>query len=166
MGERPNEYLFYLYRMNIRKATTSDFPQVLELIKQLAEFEKATHKVTNTVEQMIEEQDSFFGFVAENEQNEIVGIALCFEAYSTWVGKYLFLEDLIVNEKYRGQGIGGNLIKEVFRTAKKAGYKRVRWQVLNWNSKAIEFYEKIGADIDKEWYNCDFDEDKINFFPD
>ena len=152
--------------MNIRKATTTDFPQVLELIKELAEFEKATYKVTNTVEQMMKEQDSFFGFVAENERNEIVGIALFFEAYSTWVGKYLFLEDLIVNEKYRGQGIGYNLIQEVFKTAEEMGYKRVRWQVLNWNSKAIEFYEKLGADIDKEWYNCDFDEKKIVSFPD
>ncbi len=148
--------------MNIRKAVTKDFPQILDLIKELAEFENASHKVTNTVAQMIEEKDSFVVFVAENKHNEIVGIALCYEAYSTWVGKYLFLEDLIVNEKYRGKAMGSLLIHEVFKMAKESKYKRVRWQVLNWNSKAIEFYEKLGASIDREWYNCDFDEEKIN----
>ncbi len=152
--------------MNIiyRKATEEDFPQVLELIKELAVFEKAGEKVTNTVAKMREEQDQFECFVAELETKKIVGIALCFYAYSTWVGKYLFLEDLIVKEAYRGNKIGSQLINKVFELAQAKKVQRVRWQVLDWNTSAIEFYKKINATIDKEWYNCDFDNEAIQNF--
>ncbi len=152
--------------MNItyRKATEDDFSQILELIKELAVFEKAGEKVTNTVEKMRQEQAHFECFVAELDTKKIVGIALCFYAYSTWVGNYLFLEDLIVKEQYRGNKIGGQLINKVFQLAQEKDVERVRWQVLDWNTNAIQFYQKINATIDKEWYNCDFDKTAIKNF--
>lgn len=151
-------------KITYRKATEDDFPQVLDLIKELAVFEKAGEKVTNTVEKMRQEQEHFECFVAELDTKEIVGIALCFYAYSTWVGNYLFLEDLIVKEQYRGNKIGGQLINKVFQLAQEKGVERVRWQVLDWNTNAIQFYKKINATIDKEWYNCDFDKSAIKNF--
>tara|TARA_X000000950_G_scaffold267864_1_gene344741 strand:+ start:687 stop:1157 length:471 start_codon:yes stop_codon:yes gene_type:complete len=151
-------------KITYRKTTENDFTQVLELIKELAVFEKAGEKVTNTVEKMQEEQNLFECFVAETQAKEIVGIALCFYAYSTWVGNYLFLEDLIVKEQYRGNKIGGQLINKVFQLAQEKNVERVRWQVLDWNTNAIEFYKKINATIDKEWYNCDFDKTAIENF--
>lgn len=152
--------------MNItyRKATENDFEAVLALINELAVFEKAGEKVTNTVEKMKAEQNEFQCFVAENETNDIVGIALTYIAYSTWVGRFLYLEDLIVREAYRGNKIGGKLINEVFKLAQAENVERVRWQVLDWNINAINFYKKINATIDKEWYNCDFDKNAIENF--
>ena len=152
--------------MNItyRKANKEDFEAILSLINELASYEKAKHKVTNSVSKMKEESAYFDCFIAENEENKIIGIALTFTAYSTWVGRYLFLEDLIVNENYRGNKIGSNLIAKVFELAKEQKVERVRWQVLNWNKPAIEFYKKINATIDKEWYNCDFNKEQIDDF--
>ncbi len=152
--------------MNItyRRATENDFESVLDLINELAVFEKAGEQVSNTVEKMKTEQNEFQCFVAETETKEIIGIALTYIAYSTWVGRFLYLEDLIVKEKYRGNKIGGRLINEVFKLAQEEKVERVRWQVLDWNKDAIEFYKKINANIDKEWYNCDFDKKAIESF--
>ncbi len=149
---------------NIRKATEKDFPAILSLIKELALFEKAPEKVTNSVEQMIEEKDLFQCLVSETEEKEIAGIALFFFAYYTWVGKSLYLDDLYVKESYRGNKIGTELLKKVFDIAKAENCKRVRWQVLNWNTPAIEMYEKCNANIDDEWLNCDFDYQGIKEF--
>ena len=142
---------------SIRPATTADFPSVLAIIKELALFEKAPEKVTNSVQQMIVEQDCFQCFVAETEQKKIVGISLFYFAYYTWVGKSLYLDDLYVLEEYRKQGIASALLRKVFEVAHEENCKRVRWQVLNWNINAIQLYEKCGATIDNEWSNCDFD---------
>ena len=147
-----------------REATENDFESILELIKELAKFEKAEHKVSNTVEKMKLEKKHFHCFVAETTTREIVGIALSFYAYSTWVGRYLFLEDLVVKEQYRGKNIGSQLINKIFELAQKENVERVRWQVLDWNKPAISFYEKLNATIDKEWYNCDFDKEQIANF--
>lgn len=149
---------------SIRKATEADFPAILSLIKELAEFEKAPEKVTNSVEQMKQEQDFFRCFVAETGNKEVVGIALYFFAYYTWVGKSLYLDDIYVKESFRKQKIGTELLREVFRVARDENCKRVRWQVLNWNKPAIQMYEKSGAEIDDEWLNCTFDEAGINNF--
>ncbi len=150
--------------INIRKATEADFPAILGLIKELALFEKAPEKVTNSVEQMKEEQGLFQSIVAENKDGEIVGMALYFFAYYTWVGKSLYLDDLYVKETYRKLKIGSALLNEVMKIAKAENCKRVRWQVLNWNQNAISLYEKAGAYIDHEWLNCDFDADAIRDF--
>ncbi len=148
----------------IRKAIDKDFTEILSLIKELATFEKATEKVTNSVEQMKNEKEYFKCFVAENSQKEIVGIALYFFTYYTWVGKSLYLDDLYVKKLYRGNQIGTELLKKIFEVAKRENCKRVRWQVLNWNKSAIDMYKKSGAEIDNEWSNCDFDSQGIQEF--
>ena len=151
-------------KINIRKATSADFPAILLLIKELADFEKAPDKVTNTVEQMEAEQDLFRCFVAENKEYGIVGMALYFFAYYTWVGKSLYLDDIYVKKEFRGHKIGTELLKKVFEVANEENCKRVRWQVLNWNKPAIEMYRKCGAVIDAEWLNCDFEHEAIHDF--
>lgn len=153
----------YLYTMNysIRPAVETDFPDILSIIKELALFEKAPEKVTNTVEQMKEDQSYFRCFVVETEQKEIAAIALYYFAYYTWVGKSLYLDDLYVREPFRQQGIASALLQKIFEVAKTENCKRVRWQVLNWNANAIKLYEKCGATIDNEWSNCDFDRQGI-----
>lgn len=151
-------------KINIREATESDFPAILSMIKELAEFEKAPEKVTNSVEQMNREKDLFRCFVAETESNEIVGMALWFFAYYTWVGKSLYLDDLYVKEQYRKNKVGTALLRKIFEVASAEGCQRVRWQVLNWNQSAIEMYRKSGAEIDDEWLNCSFDAEGIKNF--
>ncbi len=142
-------------KIEIRNATHADYPIILELIKELALFERAPEKVTNSVEQMIEEDEYFETLVACKEDGEIIGIALYFYAYYTWVGKSLYLDDLIVRKKYRGNKIGTKLLEEVLKIAKENKCKRIRWQVLDWNKPAIDFYNAYGATLDGEWINCD-----------
>ena len=145
---------------SIREAIEKDFASILKLIKELAEFEKAPGKVTNSVEQMKLEKDYFHCFVAETSTG-IVGMALYYFAYSTWVGKTLYLEDIIVSEAFRGNNIGTALMRKIFEEAKTKDCKRIRWQVLKWNKAAIEMYTKFGADIDGEWLNCTVDQNSI-----
>lgn len=156
--------------VKIRKAKPKDFAAVFSLIQELAAFEKAPHKVSNSVEQMQKEKKFFQCYVAEvkyqssagkKKQKEIVGMAIYFFAYYTWVGKSLYLDDLYVKEAYRQQKIGRLLLQKVFQTARKKHCKRMRWQVLDWNQNAINFYRKIGTNLDTEWINCDIE--KENF---
>lgn len=139
-------------------------PQVHGLIRELAEFERAPLEVTTTVEEM--ERDGFGEnpiykfFVAEGAEG-IVGIALYYTAYSTWKGRTLYLEDLVVTERLRRQGVGRKLFNAVAQEAKDTGAKRFRWQVLEWNEPAIAFYKTIGADLDGEWINCTMTEEQI-----
>jgi len=146
----------------IRPAGEADFPAVLDLIRELALYEKAPEKVTNSVEQMIREQEFFRCLVAVQEDGRILGMALYFFAYYTWVGKSLYLDDIYVKEPYRRLGIGSALLQEVFGIARIQQCKRVRWQVLNWNEPAIRLYAKSGAEIDSDWLNCSFDEEGID----
>jgi N-acetylglutamate synthase-like GNAT family acetyltransferase len=153
--------------IQIRKGTIDDLPQVHALIRELAEYEKAPEEVTNTVEDMkwdgFGENPIFKFFVAETEKG-IVGIALYYTAYSTWKGKMIFLEDLVVTESMRRSGIGKMLFNAVAREAKEVGAKRFKWQVLDWNEPAIAFYKKIGADLSGEWLNCNMNEEQINAY--
>jgi GNAT superfamily N-acetyltransferase len=141
----------------IRSATPADFPAILSLIKELALFEKAADQVTNTVERMEAEQDLFSCFVVENEQGEVIAMALYYRVYYTWVGKSLYLDDLYVQQSYRSQGIGTQLLNKLFEVAQAERCQRVRWQVLDWNEPAIALYKKAGATLDGTWCNCDFD---------
>jgi GNAT superfamily N-acetyltransferase len=150
--------------ITIRKATEKDFPAMLDLVKGLATFQGTPEKVTNTIEQMREEKNLFECFVAENESKEIVGMASYSFIYYTWVGKSLYLDDLYVKESYRGQKIGSQLLNKIFEVAKKENCKRVRWQVSEWNTNALNFYKKCGADIDEECCNCDFNAKQISEF--
>lgn len=140
----------------IRPGTEDDFPAILGLIKELAEFENAVEKVTNSIERMKKEQDCFDFHVADLD-GEVIGMALYYTVYYTWVGKSMYLDDIYIKKEYRGKGIGKKLLAKVFEAAKAQDCQRLRWQVLDWNENAIRFYEKIGARLDGEWINCDFD---------
>ena len=143
--------------MIIRPGKKSDIPQVFELIKELAEYEKALDKVSNTVEKL--EEDGFGPnpvyelFVAEIENN-IVGIALTYYRFSTWRGKVMYLEDLIVREQMRRKGIGKKLFDMVLDHAKVTRCVGLSLQVLDWNDLGINFYKKYNMEFDDEWINC------------
>ncbi|MBL7885079.1 MAG: GNAT family N-acetyltransferase, partial [Bacteroidia bacterium] len=138
----------------IRKGEKADLPQVLNLIKELAVYEKAPNEVTVTLNELEEdgfgESPIFNFFVAELEQ-KIIGIALYYTKYSTWKGKCIFLEDIIVTEQYRKHGIGKKLFNKVVLVAQQQKVKRLEWQVLEWNEPAINFYKKLNSHFDKEW---------------
>lgn len=143
--------------MIIRPGKKSDIPQVFDLIKELAEYEKALDKVSNTVEKL--EEDGFGPnpvyelFVAEIENN-IVGIALTYYRFSTWRGKVMYLEDLIVKENMRRKGIGKKLFDMVLDHAKVTRCVGLSLQVLDWNDLGINFYKKYNMEFDDEWINC------------
>lgn len=143
--------------IEIRKGTKEDLPRLMELIQELALFEKAPDSITNTIKDM--EADGFgstpvFEFYVAITDKIIVGIALYFVKYSTWKGKGIYLDDLIITEKYRGKGIGKILFDKIIDEAKKINAKQLHWQVLDWNTPAIDFYKKYGADIDATWLDC------------
>lgn len=148
----------------LRKGIKSDLPRVLELIKELATFERAPDEVINTVEMM--EHDGFgpnpiYGFyVAENE-NGIVGLALYYYRYSTWKGRRLYLEDIIVTESERGKGIGKLLFDKTLEVTLQENCSGMVWQVLDWNEPAIVFYKKYGSTLGQEWINCALEKEQI-----
>ena len=153
--------------MNIRKGTIKDMSAVLELIKELATFEKEPNAVEVTVTDLerdgFGESPLFYTFIAE-QNNEIVGMALYYYRYSTWKGRTIHLEDLIVKEKMRGSGLGFELYTAVIAQGKSDGVRRIEWNVLDWNTPAIEFYEKSGAKVLKDWLVAQMDENGINAF--
>ena len=153
--------------MIIRKATKNDMPSVLELIQELATFEKEPDAVVVTVDDLVRdgfsENPLFQCFVAE-EENEIVGMALYYYRYSTWKGKTIHLEDLIVKENKRGTGAGFALYKEIIKQGKAKNVRRIEWNVLDWNTPAIDFYEKSGAKVLGDWRVVHMDENGIKNF--
>jgi len=140
--------------LKLRKAVKADMGSVLILIKELATFEKEPEAVEVTVDELIKdgfgESPAFKVFVAELD-NKIVGMALFYQRYSTWKGKSIHLEDLVVQEDHRGKGIGNALYTKVLKYAYVHNFKRVVWDVLDWNMVAIDFYKSTGASILKEW---------------
>lgn len=144
------------HKVKIRPAVKDDMERVLDLIKELAVYENAGDQVTNTVDQLkrdgFGETKVFDALVAEVNQ-EIIGFALFYTSYSTWKGTCLYLEDLLVTEKYRRSGAGSKLFEAVLSIAKERKAKRMEWQVLDWNEPAIEFYKKYEASLDPEWIN-------------
>ncbi len=151
--------------VHIRPGTADDLPQALSLIQELATFEREPDAVEATVESMrvdgFGERPVFEYFVAETS-DEIVGLALYFYSYSTWKGKCLYLEDLIVTESHRGQGIGRRLLDRIVAQAKVSESKRVVWQVLDWNEPAIAFYKSLGASLLSEWITCRLTNEQIH----
>ena len=142
--------------VKIRKGVKSDLPAVLDLIKELADFERALNEVTVSLEDL--EQDGFgnhpyYWFIVAEKEGEIIGLSFYFIRYSTWKGRFLFLEDFVVKESFRNKGIGALLFEETIRIAKELDVKGMTWQVLDWNKNAIRFYEKYNSDISAEWYN-------------
>ncbi len=143
--------------ISIRKGLKGDLPQVLGLIQELATYEKAPAEVAVTIEEM--ERDGFgenpiFKYYVAEVDGKIVGISLYYIKYSTWKGKCVFLEDIIVTEPYRKYGIGKKLFDEIVKVAKEMKVRRMEWQVLEWNEPAIKFYEKVNSHFDGEWVNC------------
>ena len=153
--------------MIIRKGNPEDMKAVLELIQELAHFEKEPDAVVVTVEDLIRDgfgtTPLFHVFVAEVEAT-IVGIALYYYRYSTWKGKTIHLEDLVVKQSMRGTGLGYALYSEVIKQGKKDNVRRIEWAVLDWNTPAIEFYENSGAKVFDDWRVAQMDEEGINYF--
>jgi GNAT superfamily N-acetyltransferase len=151
--------------MNIRIAKQQDCPRLLELVNELALFERAPEEVTVTLKEF---EDAGFGnkavwkaYVAEVD-GVIVAMALYYVRYSTWKGCRLFLEDLIVTEEYRGQGIGKALFDRIIVEAKELGFSGMVWQVLDWNEPALNFYKKYEANLEPGWLNASLTKEQLS----
>ena len=153
--------------MRIRKGTPQDMPDVLALITELAVFEKEPDAVVISTEDLVRdgfsENPLFHTFVAEVNE-EIIGVALYYYRFSTWKGKTIHLEDLIVKENNRGTGAGFALYSEIIKQGKKDNVRRIEWNVLDWNTPAIDFYEKSGAKVLTDWRVVHMDENGIEAF--
>jgi GNAT superfamily N-acetyltransferase len=141
----------------IRKAVRKDCARMMELIQELATYEKAPDEVTVSLSHF---EESGFGanpvwwaFVAE-ANGVVIGMALYYIRYSTWKGQRMYLEDILVTEDMRGQKIGSQLMDALIVEAKEKGFQGLNWQVLDWNEPAINFYKKYNANFDPEWVNC------------
>ena len=150
--------------ISIRIGVKQDLPRVLELVKELALFERAPEEVTNTLAMM--ENDGFgenpvYGFFVAEEDGSILGLSLYYWRYSTWKGKRLWLEDIIVTESERGRGIGKLLFDRTMEKALEENCTGMMWQVLDWNEPAITFYKKYGAKLDPQWVNCQLEAAQI-----
>ncbi|MCQ6956581.1 GNAT family N-acetyltransferase [Mucilaginibacter sp. JC4] len=150
--------------LNIRVAVKADCPRLMELVHELALFERAPEEVTVTLQEF---EDAGFGnkpvwkaFVAEAD-GIIVAFALYYVRYSTWKGNRLYLEDLIVTEEYRGKGIGKILFDRLFQETRELGFSGMVWQVLDWNEPAINFYKKYEANIEAGWLNASLSREQV-----
>ncbi|MBS1575862.1 MAG: GNAT family N-acetyltransferase [Bacteroidetes bacterium] len=146
--------------IEIRRAVKEDCPRLMELVKELAVYEKAPQEVTVTIEHFMESgfgtHPVWWAFVAE-EDKHIEGFALYYIRYSTWKGQRMYLEDLVVTERMRGRGLGKLLFDRLIDEAKEKKFSGVVWQVLDWNEPAINFYKKYNARFDGGWVNCAID---------
>jgi GNAT superfamily N-acetyltransferase len=152
----------------LRRGREEDLPRVLALIQELAAYERAPEAVTNTLEMM--RQDGFgpspiFGFFVLENGDELLGLALYYTAYSTWKGRMLYLEDLVVTEAARRGGYGRLLFDAIVAEARRTGAQRLKWQVLDWNEPAIKFYKKLGAELDAEWLNGNLSAEQLAVYP-
>src|SRR5688572_18206140 len=140
--------------ITIRKAEASDLVQVYELIKELAVFENAPGEPSNSLKKFIAEatcKEPRFHVILAETGNEIIGIALYYYGYSSWKGSMIYLDDLVIREKYRKLGIGTKLMNELIAIAKEEKINQVRWHVLDWNENAISFYKKYPVTFDPAW---------------
>ncbi len=150
--------------ISIRPAIASDVSAMISLIKELALYEKAPEQVINSEGEMLKDgfgqQPLFKAFIAEKE-NKIIGTAICYLAYSTWKGRYIYLDDLIVTETERKSGTGTLLFEAVFNYAKSVKANQLRWHVLDWNEPAISFYKKYPCTFDEEWITCKIEKENL-----
>ena len=144
-------------KITIRRAVKDDCARLLELIQELATYERAPDEVTVTLDHFTEsgfgKQPVWWAFVAEVDE-VIVGFALYYIRYSTWKGQAMYLEDILITNAMRGKGIGKLLFVRLINEAKEKKFNRIIWQVLDWNEPAINFYRKYNADFDASWVNC------------
>lgn len=146
----------------IRDVHQGDLSSVLQLIQELAEFEKASHEVSISIDELSRDfENNLFNCLVAEENNSIVGLALYYNRYSTWKGKTIHLEDLIVTQKHRGKGVGKGLLDAIVAKAKSEKLRRVEWNVLDWNTPAIEFYKNVGANVLENWFVVQLDENGI-----
>ena len=151
----------------LRRGQESDLPRVLALIQELAAYEREPDAVTNTLDMM--RHDGFgptpiFGFFVLESGDDLIGLALFYTAYSTWKGRMLYLEDLVVTEAARRGGYGRLLFDAVVAEAQRTGAQRMKWQVLDWNEPAIAFYKKLGATIESEWLNGNLSAEELRTY--
>ena len=151
--------------VTIRKGEKKDLPTILELIKELAKYENSLHQVSINLKDLendgFNEAPSYYFLVAE-KNDKIVGMSFYWIRYSTWKGKFLFLEDFIVKTKYRRQGVGKKLFNATIKICQKLKLNGMCWQVLDWNKPAIEFYKKYNAEISGDWLNGKLTKSQIN----
>ncbi len=141
----------------IRKGTKADMPRVLELINELAIYEKAPNEVLISEKTLVEEgfgPNKLFDTIVAETDNEVIGMLLYYPVFSTWKGRSIYLEDFVVANSHRRKGIGQLLIDALVEEARSAQAKKIRWQVLDWNSPAIEFYKRINATLENSWIDC------------
>ena len=146
--------------LQIRKGNATDVPEIMRLVRELAIYERAEHEISNTNERMLAEgfgESPAFGVFIGEIDRKVVGMALYYYRYSTWKGKRIYLEDLIVSESFRGEGYGKMLFDAVIEEGKATGCSGMMWQVIDWNASAIQFYKKYGSKFDGEWINCHLD---------
>ena len=151
----------------IRKGEPKDVKAVLQLIQELANYEKAPQEVEVTEEELLNDgfgEHPVYELIVAELNNDVVGIALFYTKYSTWKGKCIYLEDLVVTTSMRQKGIGSLLFEAVAKVGKTRQVKRMEWQVLEWNEPAIQFYKKYNANIDPEWYNGKLVFDQLQTF--
>ena len=144
----------------MREGKKEDLPAVYELIRELAIYENGLDQVSNTIQKMGTDgfgPNPIFGLIVAESNTQITGSAIYYYRYSTWKGKRMYLEDLIVTEQERGAGAGKLLFDEIIEIAKRTGCTGMMWQVLDWNEPAINFYKKYRANFDGEWINCNID---------
>ena len=151
----------------LRRGQESDLPRVLALIQELAAYEREPDAVTNTLDMM--RHDGFgptpiFGFFVLESGDDLIGLALFYTAYSTWKGRMIYLEDLVVTEAARRGGYGRLLFDAVVAEAQRTGAQRMKWQVLDWNEPAIAFYKKLGATIESEWLNGNLSAEELHHY--
>ena len=141
-------------KINIRQGVKKDLPAALNLIKELACYEDSLEEVTITLEEL--ENDGFgkypwFWFLVAEKNNSIIGLSFYWIRYSTWKGKFLFLEDFVIKETHRRAGVGSKLFEETIKICNKLDLNGMSWQILDWNNTAINFYKKYNAEISKNW---------------
>jgi len=154
-------------KISLRKAVKTDVPEILDLIRELALYERAPEEVTITAEDL--ENDGFgsnpiFEVILAFDNEQLLGMAFYYYSYSTWKGKCLYLEDIIVKEQFRGNKVGKTLFEAVIKKAKEVNAKRMHWQVLDWNEPAINFYKKYDTTLDNSWINGKLTEKQIQDF--
>ncbi|WP_129713894.1 GNAT family N-acetyltransferase [Pedobacter sp. SYP-B3415] len=153
-----------MHDIQIRKAVAGDCVRMMELVNELALYEKAPEEVTVSMEEFIDagfgEKPVWEAFVAE-EQGIVIGLAIFYTRYSTWKGRRLYLEDFLVTDASRGRGVGTLLFERVMKEAADRNYNGMTWQVLDWNEPALNFYRKYAATIESGWLNASFSEEVI-----
>ena len=155
---------FFPMNITIRNAEPRDVPAMLALIKELALYEKAPDEVITTEASMLKDgfgEEKIYDSIVAEAKGRVVGVAIYYVVYSTWKGRIIYLDDLVVTESFRRFGIGKKLFDELTRITKEAGVHQLRWHVLNWNMPAIKFYEKYHASLDPDWISCKLTREQI-----